>query len=82
MSHFGDQIVAILTAIIGVAIVAVIVSNKSNTPNVISAAASAFSNAIGTAVSPITGGSTTIAPLTGFSGFNGGYSSPLPGLTG
>lgn len=71
--HFGDQIVAILTAIIGVAIVAVIVSKRSDTTNVISAASNAFSNAIGVAVSPITG--QTPAGMSGFSGMQG-----IPGL--
>lgn len=68
MGHFGDQIVAILTAIIGVAIVAVIVSKQANTTNVIKAAADAFSGAIGTAVSPITG--QNMAGTAGFTGYN------------
>lgn len=55
MGHFGDQVVAILTAIIGVAIVAVIVSKRSDTTNVVSSAFSAFSGLVSTAVSPITG---------------------------
>ncbi|HEY6019401.1 MAG TPA: hypothetical protein VIY48_05680 [Candidatus Paceibacterota bacterium] len=75
MSHLGDQIVAILTAIVGVAIVAVIVSRNSNSANVISAASSAFASALSTAVSPITGGSSPSG------GFTGGLSS-LPSLRG
>ena len=71
MTHFGDQIVAILTAIVGVAIIAVILSKNSNTANVISSAASAFSQAIGTAVSPVTGNA----------GY-GGLSTSLPNLRG
>jgi hypothetical protein len=73
--HFGDQVVAILTAIIGVAIVAVIVSNRSNTSNVISSAANAFSEAIGTAVSPITGVNNA-----GTGGFTGGLNNSIPAL--
>jgi hypothetical protein len=46
----GDKLisglVAILTAIIGIAIIAVLVSNKSQTPQVISAAGTAFSNVL------------------------------------
>lgn len=72
--HFGDQVVAILTAIIGVAIIAVIVSKRSNTANVISSAADAFSSAIGTAVSPITG-----QVPAGVAGFSGGLSG-VPAL--
>lgn len=72
MSHLGEQITAILTAIIGVAILSVILSRRSNTANVITSAASGFSQMLGTAVSPITGGNS-FGPLNGFSGsgFNG-----------
>lgn len=55
MSTFWESIVTIATAITGVAIVAVIVSRKSQTPAVIQAGGSAFSNALGVAVSPVTG---------------------------
>jgi hypothetical protein len=68
MGHLGDQIVAIATAIVGVAIVAVILSKNSNTANVITEAAKAFSMSLGTAVSPITGQSTYVAGAGGFSG--------------
>ncbi len=57
MSNITEAIVTILTAIIGVAILAVIVSRNSNTTGVIQSAGSAFSSALGTAVSPITGSS-------------------------
>ena len=69
MDHLGDQIVAILTAIVGVAIVAVIVSKRSNTANVITTGFDAFASALSTAVSPITG-TTAIAGNTGFSGIS------------
>jgi hypothetical protein len=56
----GDKaitgLVAIVTAIIGVAIIAVLVSNQSNTSGVLSAGGNAFSNILKTAVSPVTGG--------------------------
>lgn len=61
-----ESIVTIGTAIIGVAILAVLVSKKSNTAGVIQSAASGFSNALGTAVSPVTGASIN---------FNVGYPS-------
>jgi len=80
MGHVGEQITAILTAIVGVAIVAVIVSRNSNTASVIGSAAQGFSEAIGVAVSPITGSGGTFGPVTGFAGngFNTGYnSSPI-----
>ena len=56
---FMQAMVAIATAIVGVAIVALIVSSKSNTVGVIQNAGSAFTNAIGVAVSPVTGSSFT-----------------------
>jgi hypothetical protein len=45
----------VLIAIVGVAILAVLVSSRSNTVGVIQAAGSAFSNALGVAASPVTG---------------------------
>lgn len=49
-------VVGILTAIIGVAIIAVLVSKQSDTSNVLSSAGKAFSSILGTAVSPVSGG--------------------------
>ena len=60
-----SSVVTVLTAIIGVAIIAVLVSKNANTTGVISAGASGFSQALGTALSPVTGGS-------GFGSFTGG----------
>lgn len=76
MSHIGEQIVAILTAIIGVAIIAVIVSKQSNTSNVIASASNAFATALSTAVSPITG--NVVSPSGGFTG----SALSLPSLRG
>ena len=55
---FINAAVAAATAIVSVAIVAVIVSRNSNTSGVIQAAASGFNNALSVAVSPVTGGTT------------------------
>lgn len=56
----GDKIVESVTtiavAIIGIAIIAVIVSGQAKTSQVIGAAGSAFAQDIGAAVSPVTGG--------------------------
>ena len=49
--------IAILTAIIGVAIIAVLVSKNANTTAVIGAGSQGFSQSLATALSPITGGS-------------------------
>lgn len=57
-----DSMVTIAVAIIGVAILAVIVSRQSNTSNVILSAGKAFAGSLQVAVSPITS--------SGFSGSN------------
>jgi hypothetical protein len=49
------SIVTVLTAIIGVAILAVLVSNQSNTSGVIKAASSGFAYDLQAALSPVTG---------------------------
>ena len=51
-----SEIVVVLTAIIGLAIVAVLVSNRAQTANVLTAAGGAFSTVIKAAVSPVVGG--------------------------
>jgi hypothetical protein len=56
--NFMNTIAAIATSIIGVAIVAVIVSKNAQTGSVISAAGQAFEGILGVAVSPVTGGSS------------------------
>lgn len=50
-----SSVVAILTAIVGVAIIAVILSGNSDTTNVIGTAGNAFTTIIGKAVQPISG---------------------------
>jgi hypothetical protein len=57
MGKFGEAIVAVLTAVIGLAIVAVIVSQNAQTSNVLGAFGSSFSQIIGAAVGPVTGSS-------------------------
>lgn len=55
-----EQFFAIFLAIVGVAFVAIILSKKSNTAGVLQAFGSAFSNSLGTAISPVTGSSMQI----------------------
>jgi PRD1 phage membrane DNA delivery len=64
-------VVTVLLAIIGVAIIAVLVSKAAQTPQVLSAAGGAFSGTLGAALSPITGGGL---------GFGGGFSGPAGSL--
>jgi hypothetical protein len=55
MNTMTEALVTIATAIVGLAIIATLVSKKSQTPAVIQASGSAFSNALGVAESPVTG---------------------------
>ena len=52
------ELATVLLGIVGVAIIAVIVSKNSQSPAVIQSAGSAFSNALDVAVSPVTGNSS------------------------
>ncbi len=49
------SVVSILTAVVGVAILATIVSKQSNTVGVINAGFGGFNQILGTALSPVTG---------------------------
>lgn len=55
MGRVGEEVATIAVAIVGVAILAVLVSKKADTANVITAAGKAFGGALGVAVSPING---------------------------
>lgn len=66
-------IVAIITAVIGVAIIAVLVSKNAQTTGVISAAGQSFSSVLNTALSPVTNGvSGGLGGLGNLGGFTGG----------
>ena len=60
MNTFFEAIVTIAIAIVGLATVSVLVSKKAQTPAVIQAGGSAFSNALAVAESPVTGASYKI----------------------
>ena len=53
---FWGTLSVVALSIVGVASLAVLVSRNSNTTGVIQSTGSAFSNALGVALSPITGG--------------------------
>jgi len=57
MSPFLESLTTISVAIVGLALVAVLVSKRAQTPAVIQASGSAFANALGIAESPVTGAS-------------------------
>lgn len=66
MDGFMREAGGIALAIVGLAIIAVLVSRNAQTANVITSAGRAFSGAISSAVAPVSG--------SGFQGF-GGYNS-------
>ena len=85
MGDIEKSIVAILSAIIGIAVLAVILSNGSNTVNVIKAFFGGVSGTLAVAISPITGKSA--APDTLQAGWSAGNtamssitSAPLTGV--
>lgn len=53
-----ESVVAVITLVIGVAIIAVLVSKNSQTASVLTAAGQSFGSILGTALSPVTGGNT------------------------
>lgn len=68
MTEFWNSVVTILIAIIGIAALALIVSRQSNTTGVLTAGSQAFSGALATALSPVTGASS--------GGLGGGLTNP------
>jgi hypothetical protein len=62
----GDQLIAsvvtVATAIVGLAVIAVLVSNKADTANVISAGAKGFASDLSAATNPFSGSSGFAAP--------------------
>jgi lipoprotein signal peptidase len=78
MNNITEMLVTIAMGIIGVAILAVIVSKNSNTAGVIQASASGFGNTLDVAISPVTG--ATVAPNLAYPG-GGGIGSITGGFT-
>lgn len=85
MNQITEMLITIGMGIIGVALLAVIVSKNSNTAGVIQASASGFGNALDVAISPVTGATT--APNLAYPGGSGtgliygGFSpNTMPGL--
>lgn len=55
--NFGPLVVSVIVGVIGLAVVAVIVSKQAQTPAVITSAGTALSQIIGAAVGPVSGNS-------------------------
>ena len=70
-----SSVVTVATAIIGLAIIAVLVSNNANTSNVIGSAGQAFSGALAAAEAPVTGASNGMVSMNGM-GQGFGYNVP------
>lgn len=62
------SVVSVALAIVGVAIIAVLVSRNANTAGVIQASAGGFSQSLATALSPVTGGGGAFGSFSGASG--------------
>jgi hypothetical protein len=75
MSEIWSGVISIATAIVGLAILATLVSNNANTANVITSAGNAFGNDLKAAESPVTGGSGLSTSILGNSSLSGGASS-------
>lgn len=56
MNQITEQVSAILMAVVGVAILAVLVSRNAQTGSVLQAGGQAFSSILGAAEAPVTGG--------------------------
>lgn len=67
MNDAVHSIVSIFLAIVGVAIVAVLVSKNTQTSNVIQAAGSAFGNDLAVAIAPALGGGS-VSPNLAYPG--------------
>lgn len=58
-------VVTILTAIIGLAVIAVLVSNHANTGNVLSSGGNAFASILKAATAPVSGGGFSMGGFGG-----------------
>lgn len=67
MSELTNALVTVAVAIVGVAILAVLVSRNSQTPQVVSSLGQSFAQALNAATSPVTGGG-----LGGYQPYSGG----------
>jgi hypothetical protein len=66
LNPFFETVATIALGLVALAMVAVLVSRRSQTPAVIQAGGSAFSNALGVAEAPVTG--ATYSPVLSYPG--------------
>lgn len=72
MGNLGKDVTYILGAIIGLAILAVLVSKNATTVSLVKAGGGVFNSALATAISPVVGGY--------HGGINGANTFDLPGI--
>ena len=73
MDQVGPTIITVITSVIGLAMLAVILSQRATTSTVINSSGSALANVIGAAVAPLGGGTNNNATS---------FSSPANNLGG
>jgi hypothetical protein len=81
VNSLTEALVTIATAIIGVAILSVLVSNKAQTSNVLQSFGQAFSNMLSAATAPVTGMAATPNVGSGGGSLGGVGSFMLPSLS-
>lgn len=80
-SNFLTSMVTVLTAIVGVAIVATLVSRNAQTPEVIRSFFGGFSQSLNAATGPVTGGGQVSATGGGVGAFLSSQVLPAFGTT-
>jgi hypothetical protein len=81
MNNITEGIISIASLIVGIAALAIILSPKATTSQVIQASASGFVNALATAEAPVTGSTVNIVSAYPNSN-NGGMGLPTLGTLG
>jgi hypothetical protein len=66
MNDALHSIVSVFLAIVGVAIVAVLVSKNAQTPQVVQSVASGFGNDLSVAISPVSGSGFGVSPTLSY----------------
>ena len=61
MNAFAEGIITIAIAVVGLAVVSVLVSPKAQTSSLVQSLASGFGNSIGVAESPVTGNNVSLS---------------------
>lgn len=68
-----NSVVTVATAVVGLAILAVLVSRNAQTPAVLGSAGQAFGGVLSAAEAPVTGGNSFGLMTSGFTGGAGNY---------